>query len=120
MNKRQTEFWDLCRENMSAKQRATWMALVNGSLVEFMHDLTLVAVQALSPDSRPIYLMYAKAAGKGQKEYSDQTAFKYLQIFDGDLEAMKKERPPKVSRVGVCCAVCMHCVTICALSFCTQ
>ena len=97
MNKRQTELWDLCGENMSITQRNVWWSLVESLLVDFI-QMTFDEVKKVPEDHLPIYLMYAKASGKGPSVYTDQAAFKYLHIYEPALEALKKARPPKVSR----------------------
>ena len=109
MTKRQTDFWYLCNENMDEIQQDAWWKLVEGLPNDFL-QLSLATLKAVDEHIVPVYLMYAKAAGKGPSVYADPLAFKFMLMFESHLELLKKERPPKVRCIGVCCAPGIHCV----------
>ena len=84
---------------MNPGQKRAFKKLLMGTPADFL-KITLAEVKALPDDIGPIFLMYAKATGKGPSSFADPAAHKHLLLYDKDLSALKQVR-----RAEVCCAV---------------
>ena len=111
MTKHQAKLWVQCGEKMNTDQRRAWSQLLQASPADFL-QLTYGDVHDLDADIAPIYLMYAKATGKGPSSITDAKAYTYLLMYDKILDALK-DREKKVRRCyEICRAVNMYCVAI--------